>query len=281
MTAREAFLHLKNRLASIYDVKETANIADWVIEDITGKGKLERLNSDYELPVEIQQRLLSAEAELLRHRPVQYVLGKSYFAGMVLEVNEDVLIPRPETEELIEWLVRAVGQQKELNIIDIGTGSGCIALSVKKYLPSARVTAIDISEKALAVAAKNAANYSLDISFLKTDILNVPAQQRLPVFDIIISNPPYISPDEKNSILPNVLDYEPHAALFVTDNDPLQFYRAIARFGESHLAEKGCIFCELHKDYAIATQELFRSLGWYTELRLDMQQNERMLYCRR
>jgi len=281
MTAREAFLHLKTRLTSVYDSNEAANIADWVIEDITGKGRLERLTSGNELTGEMRQRLQKAEAELLQHRPVQYVLGKCYFAGMELKVNEQVLIPRPETEELVEWLVQTVQQQQKPNIIDIGTGSGCIALSAKKYLPSARVTAIDISEKALAVAKENAVRYGLDIDFLKMDILNTSALQELPLFDIIVSNPPYISPDEKDSIQPNVLDYEPHSALFVTDNDPLQFYKAIARFGETHLAENGCIFCELHRDHARATRELFRTAGWHTELRRDMQQNNRMLYCRR
>lgn len=282
MTVHDAFLALKNELTSIYDITEASNIADWVIEDLTGKSRLERLISgNTPLDEAMQQRLLKAGAELLRQRPVQYVLGKSYFAGMELMVNEDVLIPRPETEELVEWLVRKTERKSALTILDIGTGSGCIALAVKKYLPAAKVTAADISERALEVARKNAERYDLDITFIKADILDKAAYDTLPVFDIIISNPPYISPGEKESILPNVLEYEPHTALFVTNNDPLQFYKAIADFAEHRLAGDGSIFLELHRDYAIDTQLVFRSAGWHTELRKDMQENDRMLYCER
>jgi release factor glutamine methyltransferase len=202
---------------------------------------------------------------------------------MKLFVDENVLVPRPETEELVDWVIKYCQSQglTNLSILDIGTGSGCIALALKKHLPKSKVTAIDISMGALHIAQKNAINLGLEIDWVQGNILNEEEWGSLPEFDIIVSNPPYITLPEKESILPNVLRYEPHQALFVTDEDPQQFYKAIETFAQQKLQEEGIVFMELHRDFARDTQTYYDHKNWQTTLRKDMQGNDRMLVAKK
>jgi release factor glutamine methyltransferase len=272
---------VSKQLSGLYDEAEAINISDWVLESLTGKNRLQRsLDTSLFLSEAEQVKLEKYLVELMEYRPVQYVLGESYFYGMKLFVDERVLIPRPETEELADWIVKYAQQQiKQPVVIDIGTGSGCLALAVKKGIPDAMVYAADLSEGALAVASENAARLKLDVRFLKMDILDEHADSNLPQLDIIVSNPPYITLPEQESILPNVLRYEPHQALFVTNNDPLQFYKAIASFSDKYLKKNGSIFLELHRDFAVETMQYYVDHGWKTELKQDMQEQDRMLHC--
>lgn len=280
MKIQQAFQHLKTQLETVYEPAEAANIADWAMEALTGYRLSERIKHGDELldaaqTADLQQYI----TQLLAHRPVQYVLGESYFYGLKLWVTEAVLIPRPETEELVDWILKSTDKGGKLQVIDIGTGSGCIPLALKKNMPLAEVYAADISEDALAVARKNAQDLQLDVHFKLMDILDPEQGDGQPQWDIIVSNPPYITVAEKAAIQPNVLDYEPHLALFVSNNDPLQFYKVIETFARKKLKPGGRVFLELHRDFAEETALYYRDRGWQTILRKDMQDNNRMLCC--
>jgi release factor glutamine methyltransferase len=215
------------------------------------------------------------------------VLEEAWFYGMKLYVDENVLIPRPETEELVDWLIKEVqssglivpGSQSGIkNLLDIGTGSGCIPLAIKKSFPALKVHSCDISEGALNVAKKNAAAQQLNIHFHHLDILSETARNQLPVFDSIISNPPYIPQKDKTTMAANVLQYEPHTALFVDDNDPLLFYKAIAGFAASHLTKKGMVYLEIHEGMADGVIDVFKQKGFTRiELKKDLQGRDRMI----
>lgn len=275
MTLQAAQASLIAQLQTLYDARESANIADWVMEYITGKKRIDRLLvKDAPLAQEQETSLLQITGALLRHTPVQYVLGESWFCGMKFFVNPHVLIPRPETEELVSW-IREEGRTG--SILDIGTGSGCIAISLARLVPSAAVTAIDVSDDALQAARKNADSLQAAVSFQQLDFLQEHNWNHLPVFDTIVSNPPYIRQSESGDMNRNVLDHEPHIALFVPDNDALLFYRKIQAFGRMHLAEGGNIFLEINEALGPETVSLFSSPGYITELRKDMQGKYRML----
>lgn len=282
ITIKEAFDRLQQQLSALYEAAEAANIAEWVMESLCGRRRREWLyGPEEQLAPEQQERLAQYTAELLTYRPVQYVLGESYFYDLKLFVDESVLIPRPETEELADWILKYAKSRDLVApvVLDIGTGSGCLALVAKKHLPAAQVYAVDISEGALSVAGSNAATLGLDIQLIPADILKPSGLEAVPLLDMIISNPPYITIAEQDTILPNVLHFEPHQALFVTNNDPLQFYKAIEHFATNRLKHGGAIFLELHVDFAMATKQYYERQGWITELRKDMQGRERMLYC--
>jgi release factor glutamine methyltransferase len=213
--------------------------------------------------------------ELLANKPVQYVLHEAWFCGMPFYVDEHVLIPRPETEELVEWVVEEAGNKT--SILDIGTGSGCIPVSLKKKLPQVKVYSCDVSSPALMVAAKNAAAQNITVHFIQADFLDASTWPRLPSVDIIVSNPPYIPNNNQHSMLPNVLAYEPHLALFVPNEDALVFYDAIARFAQQKLLPGGCIFVEIHEDLGEKTKSLFESKGFVAEVKKDFQGKDRMV----
>jgi len=277
MTIKTAYQQLVLALFEIYDDREAANIANWVIEAVTGFNKINRImHPEINLSSSQQNLLENYTAELLQHKPVQYVLKQAWFCGLQFYVNESVLIPRPETEELVAWILE---DTKGLNgnIIDIGTGSGCIAIALKIQNPALNVTAIDISEKALEVAEQNAEQIRADVQFKKINILNKEEWTALPEFDWIVSNPPYITLHEQNEMPINVVKYEPHQALFVPDNEPLVFYTTIAVFAKKHLKKNGCIFFEVHEHFANATEQACINLGFKTVLRKDMQGKNRML----
>ena len=213
--------------------------------------------------------------------PIQYILGTTHFYGSEFIVDENVLIPRPETEELVDWIVKLntkLSKKKDLKILDIGTGSGCIAISLAKNILNSAVFAVDVSEKALAVAEKNATLNKVTVTFLHKNILETNHLDQK--FDIIVSNPPYVRNLEKAEIKPNVLENEPHLALFVPDNDPLIFYKKIAELAAANLNPNGQLFFEINQYLGKETQDLLESLGLKNiELRKDIYGNDRMIAC--
>lgn len=213
--------------------------------------------------------------------PIQYIIGTTHFYGLEFFVDENVLIPRPETEELVDWIVKLnskLSKKKNLKILDIGTGSGCIAVSLAKNIPNSEVFAIDVSENALAIAKNNAILNKVPVTFLHKNILETKDLSQK--FDIIVSNPPYVRNLEKAEIKPNVLDNEPHLALFVPDNDPLIFYKKIAELAAANLNPNGQLFFEINQYLGKETQELLESIGLKNiELRKDIYGNDRMIAC--
>lgn len=219
--------------------------------------------------------------KLKQEIPIQYILGTTNFYGLEFIVNENVLIPRPETEELVEWIIAnnlKTNLSNSLKILDIGTGSGCIAISLAKNIPQAQIFALDVSEKALATAKKNAENNNVTIDFIQKDILET--QDLGQQFDIIVSNPPYVRNLEKPEIKKNVLDNEPHLALFVEDNDALLFYRKIASLAIKNLTKNGQLYFEINQYLATETVELLEKMDFKNiALRKDIYGNNRMIYC--
>jgi release factor glutamine methyltransferase len=280
MTTHEAQQELLKNLPGIYDSREAANIADLVLEQITGWRKIDRIiNKQAPLLPEQVELLQKYTNELLAHKPIQYVLQEAWFCGIKLYVNESVLIPRPETEELVEWVMKEVQlRNSTCKILDVGTGSGCIPIVLKKDQPGIEMYCCDVSEKALAVARKNAAAQQTAIHFLQLDFLDRTNWSTIPAMDIIVSNPPYIPQKDKSTMAENVLQYEPHLALFVENDDPLLFYKAIAEFAQSKLLPGGSIFAEIHEDLGEAVRRLFITKGFASaELKKDMQGKDRMI----
>jgi len=282
MTLREAYQQLSFRLREIYDEREASSIADLVIEYLSGQKKIERvLNRRKLLTIKEEQLLLAYTEALLQHKPVQYVLGEAWFAGMKFYVDENVLIPRPETEELVAWIVsdlQFTTHNSQFTILDIGTGSGCIAISLKRKLPLAEVHAFDISETALEIARQNALSNETEIKFFKADALDDKDIKGLPGFDIIVSNPPYIKRSEAEEMRTNVFLYEPHAALFVPDEDPLLFYSHIACFSRAHLQQNGVLYVEVNEMFANEVAGLLQSKNFTSvEIRKDLQGKDRMI----
>lgn len=286
MTTEQAYIDFKKKLETIYEDREADNITDWVFENVTGLKKWERRGNINKLSEIYLNQLEIYLAELLQHKPVQYVLNEAWFYKMKFFVNGYVLIPRPETEELVEWIVDdfriQIGDlqfKERLNfrIIDIGTGSGCIPVSLKKELPNANVTAIDVSEKALLVARKNANELNAKIDFLQIDFLKENDWKTLLQYDVIVSNPPYIPIKEKEILAKNVIEFEPGIALFVDNNDPYIFYEKIAEFAQSHLNENGKIYVEVHEEYAKNVKDIFENAGFISTIKKDIYGKERMV----
>ena len=285
MTIHEANLQLVFRLYEIYDDREASNIADLVMENVTGWKRIDRVtNKQVRMSDVMTQQLDKYTQDLLKHKPVQYVLHEAWFGGMKLYVDENVLIPRPETEELVDLIVKDIKtkknpvlkEEKEIQILDIGTGSGCIPITIKKNLPHAEAYAIDISDKALEVAKRNAIENKVNVNFVLSDILDESTWNQFSSFDCIVSNPPYIPSTEKKLMSDNVTKFEPHVALFVPDNDPLKFYKVIARFAEKKLSPGGSVFVEAHENFAEEVKKVFSFLG-DVQIKKDMQGKERFV----
>lgn len=225
-----------------------------------------------ELFFEVRKRLAAQE-------PIQYILGETEFYGLTFLVNQHVLIPRQETEELVDWIITDIhktGQSKELKILDIGTGSGCIAISLAKNIPNADVYALDISAKALEIAKKNAKINEVNVDFVQSDILDIENLGK--EFDIIVSNPPYVRELEKKEIMANVLENEPHLALFVPDTDPLIFYKKIATLAKKHLKPKGCLYFEINQYLGNEMVRMVEEMGYASvQLKKDINENNRMI----
>jgi release factor glutamine methyltransferase len=268
-----------NELLPLYERRECERIIEWVFHDLTGTEKTDfALYPERCLEAEKLSRVQDAMADLKRGKPVQYVLGYTEFCGIKLKVDEHVLIPRPETEELVKWTVDDhIGRQK-LKILDIGTGSGCIAIALQKNLSAARVFAADISSGAILVAEMNARSHALPVTFFNLDILNPDGPQSKQVFDIIISNPPYITESEKRSMKLNVLEFEPHMALFVPNTDSMRYYKAIADLANRQLDDAGTVYIEINERFGKEVVKLFKNAGFsLVTLRKDMNGRDRMV----
>lgn len=212
---------------------------------------------------------------LNQHEPIDYILGYTYFYNLKINVNSHTLIPRPETEEMVEWIIEENKNRKNLSILDIGTGSGCIALVLAQNISGSRVTAIDIAEKALEMTIGNAEHLGVLLEAKNVNILNPIENQILGKYDVIVSNPPYIKPSEMVRMTKQVTDYEPHLALFTKEDDPFEFYRSILDFGKNHLREGGIVYMETHQDYIYSSHEHFH-IGF----RQDLSGNNRFIKCR-
>ncbi|MBW8683781.1 peptide chain release factor N(5)-glutamine methyltransferase [Chitinophaga rhizophila] len=285
MTIQTAFTHIIGALEPLQGQREAANIAHILMEYITGLSKMDRIvYKDQILTPEQQTSLDTAVKAMLAHQPVQYVTGVSWFYGMELKVNANVLIPRPETEELVEWIVQDIRTAKHLDatILDIGTGSGAIPLAIKRELPHATVYALDVSEGALQTAKENAVKQHLDIHFEQVDILQQQAWIHLPMFDIIVSNPPYICQRESADMQEQVVAYEPSLALFVPDEDALLFYREIAVMAKEKLRIGGALYFEINEAFGKETTALLETLGYIgVEIKKDLFGKDRMVKCLR
>lgn len=292
MVIKELKTHFFDALKNIQDEREIESFFFILTEYLHNLKRVDvALNPNFELSEDDVEKWNAILADLQQEKPIQYIIEEAWFYGLRFEVNENTLIPRPETEELVEWIIesqKSKVESQKLAILDIGTGSGCIPISLKANLPQANVSAIDVSENALEVAKRNAASNQVDIHFIQTNILEVEdlsqlgtSNFQLPAsFEIIVSNPPYVRVLEKQEIKKNVLDYEPHLALFVDDNDALLFYRKIAQLALKNLTPNGLLFFEINQYLGKETVTLLENLGFNNiELKKDIYGNDRMIRC--
>jgi release factor glutamine methyltransferase len=264
------------QLSQVYDQAEARTITRWVMEDVLKVDGLKLSLDRFLILTSHQNEVLDDYlSRLLRQEPVQYVLGSAEFYGLTFRVTPAVLIPRPETEELVEWIIKDSHQStgnSQLSILDIGTGSGCIPVALKRNLPQARISGLDVSKEALSIAQHNATINQAQVSFLHMDILKyAPAH----VYDIVVSNPPYIGHEEKDKMLPNVLEHEPHLALFA--DDPLVFYKRIAELAPTLLTPGGSIYLEVSEYRAGEVAAIFKEIAYHVTIKQDMQGKDRMI----
>lgn len=276
----ETVAYINNALKDIYSSGEISGITRLIMERICGIQPHKLLfGKDKELSGIEKSKIKEVVERLKKSEPIQYILGIADFYGLEFEVNSSVLIPRPETEELVEQIILD-NKNHTVKILDIGTGSGCIAIALKKQLPESEVIAIDISKGALETAKKNARRNHTPVTFIQTDILSPEKSvQDIPfIFDLIVSNPPYVKESEKRIMEKNVLYYEPHTALFVSDKDPLIFYRYIARFGKEKLKKNGSMYFEINAQCGQITADMLKQEG-YQEIELirDLSGNDRII----
>jgi len=283
-TIKDVFTEFKQHLGIIYNPNEIEALTLLVINELTGtsKAKIKAFPEQEVTSIEVE-KLNTILKRLQNGEPVQYIFGHTEFYGLPFNVNPSVLIPRPETEELVEWaLSSVVNSEWAGNILDIGTGSGCIAISLKKNLSNTSVSAVDISPDALKTAKQNAGLNNVDVTFINDDILNIKSKIENSKFEIIISNPPYVTLHDKTQMHTNVTDFEPHTALFVPENDPLIFYKAIANFAAKNLTSDGLLFFEINESLGNETIELLKDKGFKNiELRKDMSGRNRMIRATR
>ena len=273
-TRREIFHQLRDIASELYGEEEGRQIAEMIV---LAKGAITRneLLIEYDKEIEIKD-IDTIVAQLREWRPVQYIIGLSSFDDMDLEVGEGVLIPRPETEELVEWI--ASEAQQSAKIVDVCTGSGCIAIALRRRLSNSRVWGIDISKEALNIARRNAQKFAPSVEFIEGDALGDFSQCVDGKVDVVVSNPPYIPISHRELMRPNVTEHEPSIALFVDDNDPLLFYRSIARTARKMLKSKGKLYFEIYESLAEEMQTMLRSEG-YDEIvvREDFRGKPRMI----
>ena len=281
MLLKQYKTHFFDSLKNIQDEQEIESFFFILTEYLHNLKRVDvALNPNFELSDEEVEKWNTILVELQQEKPIQYITGEAWFYGLRFEVNENTLIPRPETEELVEFILKETSNfqlpASSLNILDIGTGTGCIPISLKANLPQANFSAIDVSEQALEVAKRNAASNKAEINFIQANILEVLDLNQN--FDIIVSNPPYVRNLEKQEIKKNVLDYEPHLALFVEDTDALLFYRKIAQLALKNLSPNGLLFFEINQYLGKETVELLENLGFKNiELKKDIYGNDRMV----
>ncbi|WP_342333283.1 peptide chain release factor N(5)-glutamine methyltransferase [Pedobacter sp. FW305-3-2-15-E-R2A2] len=277
MNLSQLLYHFKEELKDVYEEEEVKSIFSISVEHLLQLRRSQlMLNWEKEPEQETLHSFLRILNGLKAQKPIQYLLGEAFFYGAVFKVNEAVLIPRPETEELVDWILEEKAQAPA--VIDFGTGTGCIAISLKKHLKDASVTAVDISEEALRIASENALINQTEVSFIQADILTFQSESK---FDIIVSNPPYITEKERAEMHQNVLAHEPHLALFVTDERPLLFYEAVADFALRNLKENGALFFEINEYLSKETIQMLKDKSFvFIELRKDMQGKDRMICAR-
>lgn len=267
-------------LESLFDPMESESFFFLILDYLH---QMKRVDLALQLDFEISDNELFKWNEILsqlkKEKPIQYILGETEFYGLRFLVNENTLIPRPETEELVQWIIESQNKSsQEITILDIGTGSGCIPIAIKKNLSNANVSAIDVSKEALLVAERNALLNEVAIHFIHQDILQTEALKTF--YDVIVSNPPYVRDIEKEEIKKNVLDYEPHLALFVTNEDALLFYRKIAQLAKHSLTPNGYLFFEINQYLGLETVSLLQDLGFQNvTLKKDIYGNDRMIRC--
>lgn len=272
MYGKEVINLISEKLSLIYDRREAANIARYIIEEKFGK---DYYRENIEFNAEQLQQLKTIQERLLTHEPIQYILGEAWFYGLKFRVNNHVLIPRPETEELVDLILKEINGSTK-SILDIGTGSGCIAISIKYNNPACMMTAIDISAEGLEVARNNAQLLNTSILFFDADIRNADSG-KFGQYDIIVSNPPYVSPLEINTLQSNVVNYEPHLALFSNADDPFNFYTVICRFANTHLNKNGKIYFEIAENKGSEIRSILKKHN-FTDIQIykDMQGKERI-----
>ena len=275
--------YFNQELLGYYPEKEIHSFFYLLSEHILKMKRIDISVRGYEVVLsKKQQRFENAIKRLKAYEPIQYIIGKTSFFDLELKVDSSVLIPRPETEELVHWVINDLETESDTNnILDIGTGSGCISIALDTNLPNAKVSALDISEKALSIAKSNALLNDAKVDFYECDILNVESYQnkfKTSQFDIIVSNPPYVRDQEKQDIEDNVLKYEPHIALFVEDDNALQFYQAIINFANVFLNEKGWIYFEINENLGEDMVKLLENANYnYVRLKKDLFGKERMI----
>jgi release factor glutamine methyltransferase len=277
------------QVAPFFDEEEAASFFYLIIENQRNLKRVDLvMQPDLFFSESELTQLENVIFELKRQKPIQYILGSTEFYGMFFQVNEHTLIPRPETEELVQWVLlsqkddEGIGNldNKSVKILDIGTGSGCIAISLAKNIQLSQVSAIDVSIEALATAKKNASFNGVDVQFIHQNILETKSLSES--YDVIVSNPPYVRMLEKQEIKPNVLEFEPHLALFVANEDALLFYRKIGKLAQNHLNKDGYLFFEINQYLAKETVELLENLQFKSiELRKDIYGNDRMIRCQK
>jgi release factor glutamine methyltransferase len=269
--------YISDELRGIYPESEIQAIGYLLLEKLTGFSRTEiLLNKNTQISREAANQLDGFLKKLKNYEPLQYVLGSTEFYGLPFKVNQSVLIPRPETEELVEWICLGNDRSKPLKMLDIGTGSGCIAISLKKNFPLAEMDAFDISPEALDVARENAKQNQANINFREIDIFNPPAFNKK--WDLIVSNPPYVPESEKSEMQRNVIDYEPSMALFVPDDDPLRFYRTITNFARKNLKIGGKLYFEIHYQSGKKMLDLLTECGFrQLALKKDISGKDRMI----
>ena len=280
-TVKDVFTKYRTALQPLYDAQEADAIVLTVLKEVTGQSNAYlKAFPEYEITADMQTKLKQILDQLITGKPLQYVLGHTEFYGLPFKVNPSVLIPRPETEELVDWVLNSNLPPSAINILDIGTGSGCIAISLKKNLPNAPVWAMDISATALKTAKENAELNSVNVNFIEADVLNSTQTFNLlpSTFNLLISNPPYVTPTDKQLMHTNVTDFEPHSALFVSQEDPLLFYKAIADLAIEKLVKGGLLFFEINESYGNEMLSMLTNKGFKEiELRKDMSGRDRMI----
>jgi release factor glutamine methyltransferase len=269
-----------DQMPGFYDREEVKVIASLAVQSVCHISRsYYLLHKNTDLTLAQETALIRVLDELRFGKPLQHVLGEADFYGLKFKVNSAVLVPRPETEELVEWILTSVkvGELQAGTILDIGTGSGCIPIALKKNLDGCEVYSMDVSEEALNIAQQNCELNGVHVNLVQGDILNQSFEISNVVFDIIVSNPPYVRHSEKADMSPHVLQHEPHHALFVDDDDPLLFYRSIVAFSATNLSDSGCLFFEINEKLGSETEFLLQSSGFTTELRKDLQGKDRMI----
>ncbi|MBI9055372.1 MAG: peptide chain release factor N(5)-glutamine methyltransferase [Bacteroidales bacterium] len=268
---------IKSELKDIYPIEEIEGFIGLIFEKHLSYSKMQiHMNMDKQLFEEDVCNILDVIEELKEQKPIQYLLGETEFYNLNFKVTSAVLIPRQETEELVDWIIKENNQKGTLDILDIGTGSGCIAISLAKNIPDSRVTAFDISEEALLIAIENSNLNKTKVSFTKLDILNPPKDFNKK-FDIIVSNPPYVTNSEKSLMHKNVLDFEPELALFVEDNNPLVFYKGITDFARKHLKKRGGLYFEINESFGNKMEILLKTNGFEDVIvKKDINNKDRM-----